>query len=502
MKSRYTGWVFVITVISILVVMFNISVWASPASLKTKPNIVFILADDMGFDSVSANNPKIGAMKTPHLDRLISQGMNFTDAHSGSSVCTPTRYGLLTGRYCWRTPLKKEVLWTWGAPLIDKDQLTVAQLLKSKGYHTGMVGKWHLGINWSDSKGQIVNVLNKDLFITDRHFGKDPEPIARLKAIEKKIDFTQPISGGPTDCGFDYYFGVDVPNFPPYVWIENNQLQGIPSVNKPKGMFGASGPMLPGWKLEEVLPMLARKGREWIAEQSKTDEPFFLYLSLTSPHTPVAPSKAFKGISGISDYVDFVIETDWVVGHIMEALDTAKVAGNTLLIFSTDNGTSPASKFEILEENGIDLHNHLKGHKGSIDEGGHRVPFVARWPSKIAPASTCDELVGLTDFTATVAELLGVALPDNAAQDSYSVLPLLTGEKKSLPKRPLVVNHAYAGAFAIRDGHWKLVLSKPPKLFDLSEDLKETTNVADKYPERVASMAKTLRQYQESGRSR
>jgi len=288
-------------------------------SAQDKPNIVFILADDMSFDSVSANNDKIGNMKTPHLDKLISQGMNFTDAHSGSSVCTPTRYGLLTGRYCWRTKLKSQVLWEWGAPLIEKDRLTVAGMLRAQGYSTGMVGKWHLGLAWYDSDGKIVN---GDLQITDSYFKKGAAA-ERIRAVEKRIDFTKGITGGPTDHGFDYYFGVDVPNFPPYVWMENDKLKGEPTVDKPKRMFGHPGPMIPGWKLEDILPGLARRAGEWIAEQSTTDQPFFLYLPLTSPHTPIAPSKDFKGKSGINAYADFVIETDWVVGHIMAELERA-----------------------------------------------------------------------------------------------------------------------------------------------------------------------------------
>ena len=235
------------------------------AQKQEQPNIVFILADDMSFDSVSANNDKIGNMKTPHIDKLISEGMNFTDAHSGSSVCTPTRYGILTGRYCWRTKLKKSVLWTYGAPLIEKDRLTVAEILREKGYRTAMVGKWHLGLDWRDTNGKIIN---DELKISDNTFRKGEGP-QRIKAMEKNIDFSQPITGGPTDHGFDYFWGVDVPNFSPYVWIKNDRIQGNPSVTKPNKMFGAPGLMLPGWKLEDILPTLGNKASEWITEQSK-----------------------------------------------------------------------------------------------------------------------------------------------------------------------------------------------------------------------------------------
>ncbi len=467
------------------------------AEPQRRPNIVFILADDMGFDSVSANNDKIGNMKTPHIDKLISQGMSFTDAHSGSSVCTPTRYGLLTGRYAWRTKLKNQVLWQWAAPLIEQDRLTVAELLQSNGYHTGMVGKWHLGMDWYDKNGKTVN---GDLKLSDASHGKDGGP-QRLREAAARIDFTQPVTGGPTDHGFEYYFGVDVPNFPPYAWIENDRVRGIPSVPKPKAMFGSEGPMIPGWKLDEILPTLARKSAEYISAQSKKDKPFFLYVPLTSPHTPIAPSQAFLGKSGISQYADFVIETDWVVGHIVEAIDKAGVGDNTLVIFSTDNGTAHAANFKELEAHGVDLHNHYKGHKAQIHEGGHRLPFVARWPGVVKQNSTCAQTICLNDFMATVADMLGVTLPDNAAEDSTSILALLTGKQKSQQYRPMVVHHDFNGTFAIRDGKWKLVVSEELKLYDLDADIKETTNIAAKRMGITQHMADTLSQYKESGRT-
>ena len=479
-------------------VMFSLFVLLAQSvlSAQNRPNIVFILADDMSFDSVSANNDQIGNMKTPHLDRLISQGMNFTDAHSGSAVCTPTRYGLLTGRYCWRTKLKSQVLWEWGAPLIDKKRLTVADMLKAQDYSTGMVGKWHLGMDWYDSSGKIAN---GDLEIADSFFKKGAAA-ERIQTVERRIDFSRNITGGPTDHGFDYYSGVDVPNFPPYLWIENDKLQGDPLAPKPKEMFGHPGPMIPGWKLEDILPGLARRAGEWITEQSANDNPFFLYLSLTSPHTPIAPSKDFRGKSGICAYADFVIETDWVVGHIMDALDRAGVAGTTLLIFSTDNGTSGVANFKQLESRGVNLRNHFRGHKGQIHEGGHRVPFVVRWPGRIKPGSTCSQTICLNDFMATTADILDFKLPDNAGEDSISILPLLFAEKTSLPNRPLVVNHDYGGGFAIRKGKWKLVDNS--RLFDLKADPKESKNIANQFPEIVMELSATLKKYRESGRSR
>ena len=271
--------------------MAGVFTWANAEAADGKPpNIVFILADDMSYDSVSVLNPKIGPLKTPAIDTLVSQGMNFTDAHSGSAVCTPTRYGILTGRYCWRTDLKSQVLWEWGRPLIERSRLTVAELLQQQGYHTGMVGKWHLGMTWLDRDGKVAN---HDIQRHDSYFKKGA-PAKRCQATEKRIDLTKPIADGPVNHGFDYYFGVDVPNFPPYVWIENDRLLGNPSVPKPDKIYGHPGPMLPGWKLEKILPTLTAKSVQWIMERSKEDKPFFLYMSLTSPHTPIAPSARFK----------------------------------------------------------------------------------------------------------------------------------------------------------------------------------------------------------------
>ena len=257
--------------------------------------------------------------------------------------------------------------------------------------------------------------------------------------------------------------------------------------------------MLPGWKLEEILPTLSKKSCEWITQQSKTKKPFFLYVPLTSPHTPIATSEKFRGKSGISNYADFVIETDAVVGDIMAALDKSGAADNTLVIFSTDNGTAFAANFKELEKHGVDLHNHFKGHKAQIHEGGHRVPFVVRWPGKTPAGSRCDDVVGMNDFMATVADILGAKLPNNCAEDSTSILPLITGKAKSLPKRPGVVNHDYRGNFAIRNGSWKLL--GDGTLYNLKSDPKETTNIADKHPEIVSTLRQTLKAYQDNGRS-
>ncbi len=458
-----------------------------------RPNIVLILADDMGFDSVSVNNPMgMGPLKTPSIDRLAEQGMNFLDAHSASAVCTPSRYGLLTGRYCWRTALKKEVLWDYARPLIEKERLTVADLLKQQGYATGMVGKWHLGLNWFDSEGELANA---DLRITDAIWREAGGSANRVRGAENRIDWTKPVTGGPTDHGFDDYFGVDLPNMPPYAWIRHDTLTAVPSVPKPEAMFGTDGPMVPGWKLEEILPTLAEKSSQWIVEQAKADKPFFLFLSLTSPHTPIAPSAAFQGRS-VNRYADFIVETDWVVGHVMQALEEAGVAGNTLVIFTSDNGTASAAGVGALKKLGVDLTYALRGLKGGLYDGGHRVPFIARWPGVIAAGSISNALICLNDFQATVADLLSVELPDDAAEDSTSILPLLTGEMTTLPDRPAVVHHAYDGSFAIRQGKWKLIPGEPPQLYDMQTDIKESNNLAAQHPDIVQRLGQTLGTYQ------
>ncbi|MFT5131315.1 MAG: arylsulfatase A, partial [Rhodothermales bacterium] len=381
---------------------------------QKRPNIVYILADDMGYDSVSALNPQMGPLKTPAIDRLLREGRHFTDAHSGSAVCTPTRYGILTGRYCWRTRLKNSVLWSWGQPLIARERLTVAEMLQQQGYRTGMVGKWHLGMSWTDADGKPAN---SDVRLSDALFRKGAGA-ARLHDAAARIDFSRPISDGPIQHGFDYYFGVDVPNFPPYAWIENDRIQGTPSQSKPESMFGQPGPMVPGWQLENLLPELAAKSAAWISQTAQTDSPFFLYLPLTSPHAPISPSARFQGKSGISNYADFMLETDWVVGEVLAALDKSGVADNTLVIFTADNGTSGRfANYRHLETKGVNIRASFRGDKGSVYEGGHRLPFIVRWPGKAPAGSSCGETICLNDFMATAAAITSAQLPANSAED-------------------------------------------------------------------------------------
>ena len=465
-----------------------------------KPNIVLIFGDDMGIDSVGAFNNKLG-LKTRHLDRLASQGISFMDAHTTSAVCTPSRYGLLTGRYNWRSRLKRGIVGKWERPLIAEHRLTMPGMLKKHGYATAMIGKWHLGFHWPKKGGGTTENL-------------------------KEIDFTAPITGGPTDRGFDYWFGDDVPNWPPYAWRENDRLLGeISTTAKKLGLTGnyagvGDGPAVADWSLEAVLPEYAKRCSQYIRDRAGKDDPFFLYFPMPSPHTPIAPDENWKGKSGVSDYADFLLETDWAVGELLTALDESGQVDDTLVIFSTDNGTSPKANFAELESHDIHLIEHWRGYKADAYEGGHRVPFIVRWPGKIAPNSRSDETVSLVDVMATIAELVGHQIPPNAAEDSVSLLPLLLGKETKEPLHEAIVCHSISGHFAIRKGKWKLMFCRGSggwsapreseagkknlpviQLYDLEADPKETTNLHAQHPEVVSELSAILRRYIENGRS-
>lgn len=489
---------------------------------KQQPNIVYILADDMGYGDVSRLNPD-AKLSTPNLDLLASEGITFTDAHSGSAVCTPTRYGILTGRYCWRSTLKSSVLWAWDGPLIEPDRLTVGDFLKQRGYTTACIGKWHLGWEWPTYEGSLLE---------DQVPRGKWDPAIR-DSLAGLVDFSAEIKNGPVSRGFDYYFGDDVPNFPPYCFIENNRTLGIPSMNKPDSMYGAPGPMVEGWSLEEVIPELTRKAVEYIKAgageglfKRDRNKPFFLYFPLTAPHTPIAPAVDFQGKSEAGAYGDFVQEVDWTVGQIMQALEEEGLAENTLLIFTSDNGspgrdgTDMGGPVNSVRKYGHNPSYIFRGTKADIWEGGHHVPFFAWWPGKINPGSRSDEIICHTDLMATLAAILDEPLPGNSAQDSYNILPAMLGEEVDKPIREAIVHHSSNGSFSIRQGKWKLELcagsggwSKPSnsmaldmglpeiQLYDLSVDIKEEYNLYDQYPEIVERLSTLLQKYIDDGRS-
>lgn len=488
-----------------------ISLVSADAAEPSKPNFVVILADDLGYGDVGCYNPERGKIRTPHMDQLAREGMRFTDAHSAVAVCSPTRYALLTGRYPWRTRLQQGIVGVWGAPLIAPERITIAQLARSQGYYTACVGKWHLGWDWPITEGDRQHF--QGLGGQAGGGGKvktepTPEQIAAWKTV-----FSRPIPGGPTTRGFHEYFGTDVPNWPPYCFIDNDRTVGIPSTLQPATDFVRSqaslqGPAMPDWKLDAILPALTDRACNIITKSAAAKQPFLLYFPLTSPHTPIAVAKEWQGRSDVQHpYADFVMQTDDTVGRVLATLKTAGVVDDTLVVFTSDNGCAAYIGAKDLEARGHYPSGPLRGYKADAWEGGHRVPFIARWPGKVRPGSTCDQTVGSVDLLATFAEILGVTLPASAGEDSLSLWPLLKGE--NTPLHEGVVHQSSTGVFAIRSGNWKLIFGPgngpvadvSPQLYDLAVDLGETKNVAAAHPEEVRRLTKLMQRYLDNGRS-
>lgn len=467
------------------------------------PHVVILYADDLGYGDVQAYNPSRGLIRTPHMDRLAAQGMRFTDAHSSSGVCSPSRYTLLTGRYHWRSRLQTGIVPTWGKPLIPETRLTLARLAGAHGYRTAAIGKWHLGWDWgipeSDRKLFPGGSGGRELQVTDSH-----------RRAWSEV-FSKPLGGGPLGAGFAHYFGTEVPNWPPFCFIEDNRTVGIPSVSLPVELLRnhqatVQGPALPGWRLEAILPELTRRAEGFIAESAAKPGPFFLYLPLTSPHTPISVNPEWKGRSGLGDYADFVMETDAMIGRVLAALDKAGVADRTLVLLTSDNGFEGGLGVEALEAKGHYPSGPLRGYKRSAHEGGHRVPFIVRWPGVVSAGKVSDRLVHQADLLATLADILGVKLPEDAGEDSFSLLPLLRGEDHEL--RAHAVSHSATGEASVRSGSWKLILPRSktgparPQLYNLAEDLAETKDLAVAKPEKLAELIALYQRLIDEGRSR
>lgn len=496
----------------IMAVAFAAALWlglpaASRASSKAasagRPNILVILADDLGYGDVQCYNPQRGKIPTPNIDRLASEGMRFTDGHSSSGVCSPSRYALLTGRYHWRTRLQQGIVGVFGEPLIAPDRMTIASLAKQHGYRTACVGKWHLGWDWPIPKNK------RPLFQIAKGQDDEAAPTAAHLAAWREV-FGQPIPGGPTTRGFDEYFGTDVPNWPPYCFIENDRTVGIPTEFLPgplrkNNLASLPGPALKEWKLEAILPALGQRVVQFIERHAQGSEPFFVYMPLTAPHEPLAVNEPWKGKSGLITYADFVMETDAIVGRVLAALQQSGAADNTLVIFTSDNGKAPYTGAAALEKLGHYSSGPLRGYKTSVYEGGHREPFIVRWPGVVRPGSVCHQLVQQADLMATFADIFGVRLPANAGEDSFSILSLLRGEDR--PVREHAVNCAAVGVPGLRQGSWKLILAADPdtktdvQLYNLADDMGETKNLAAGQPERVAQMKALFEQLIVAGRS-
>ncbi|WP_372807260.1 sulfatase-like hydrolase/transferase [Pontiella sp.] len=458
------------------------------------PNIVYILADDLGYGDVQCLNPERGKIATPKMDRLAAQGMVFTDAHTSSSVCTPTRYGIITGRYNWRTRLQSGVLYGFDQPLIAPDRLTVAGFLKQQGYNTAAIGKWHLGMTMPTTDGNPTR-------------GKDA----------RNVDWKGTLTDTPFHHGFDYYYGIAASlDMPPYIYIENDRFVGEATAIK-EFHPNRKGPAHPDLEAADVLPEIGRKSAEYIRRQ-QAGKPFFMYIALTSPHTPIAPSKEWQGKSPLGPYGDFVMQTDAIIGGIVDAVDAAGLADNTIIIVTSDNGCSKAAGgkegIAFFEKQGHYPSAQFRGSKSDLWDGGHRVPFIVRWPAAIKAGSTSDQTICLTDLMATAADLTGSKLPATAGEDSVSFAPALKG-KPIVSTRAGVIHHSIAGRFSYRQGKWKLLISngsggwtkeKMPagtvaQLYDMEADPGERNNLYDSHPEVVQRLVAQLESDVERGRS-
>lgn len=447
------------------------------------PNIIFIMADDMGSGDVQALNPR-SSIPTPNLNRLATEGMTFADAHSPSAVCTPTRYGVMTGSYCWRSSLARGVLNGYGTPLIEPERPTVASALRNEGYATGVIGKWHLGLGFQKTNG--------------------------------KWDWDKPLDYSPIDVGFDYSYVIPASlDFPPYVYIEGHEITGKPDRTQEAISFPTflrKGELGSDFSIIDCLDKLTARASDFIREKTNKEKPFFLYFPLTSPHKPTMPHPRFQGQSKLGPYADFIIQTDWTVGQILNTLDEVGATEDTIVFYTSDNGSymyryTDSKKPDHVTDNTIQGYyegNHtangvLRGTKADIWEAGHRVPFFARWPGKIEAGSRNEITITHTDFYATAVSIAGGTLPKaaDAAQDSFDISPLLYGSDERWNRAP-VIHHSAGAMFAIRDGEWKLVLGngsggrqmpkgkrfdRPWSLFNLKDDLSETENRLSEYPE-------------------
>ena len=477
-----------------------------------KPNIIYILADDLGYGDVSAYNPQ-SKISTPNIDRLASHGIRFTDAHSPCAVCTPTRYGILTGRYSWRSPLKEGVLNGYSPSLIEKDRTTVASFLKQNGYTTGVVGKWHLGIDWVQKSGTVNESTQTSS--------------PGIKIINPEtIDFTLQPTDGPKNHGFDYSYILPASlDMPPYCYLENNtltapltgQTPGSNPANGTTGAFWRAGLMAEGFEFEQVTPTFTDKAISFIRQQSP-GKPFFLYLPFPSPHTPWLPTAEFRGSSKAGEYGDFVNMVDAQVGKVLQTLTEMGFDDNTIVFFTSDNG--PFWKPDFIEKFNHHSASIYRGMKADAFEGGHRIPFIVRWPGKIKPNSQCDETVTLTNLLATCASVVNKNLAKNEGEDSFSILPLLLDKPADYQRPEAQIQQSSRGYFVVRRGDWKLIkglgsggFSKPEKiepqrgeapgqLFNLKEDPSETRNLYLQYPDKVEELTNILKKFQETGRSR
>ncbi len=469
------------------------------ATAAQQPNIVILYADDMGPGDIAAANPD-SKIPTPHLDRLCREGTRFTDAHSSSGICTPSRYALLQGCYHWRK--FHGIVQAFGQPVLDEDRTTLAELLKARGYRTACIGKWHLGWDWAAIRKPGIDARPEG--------GKTPHAL-------NDFDWSRPIPGGPLAHGFDRYFGDDVPNLPPYAWINNDRIVAPPTVplqtpgTPAEGNWEARpGPAVDGWDFHAVMPRLTDEAMAWIGDQ-KPDQPFLLYMPFTSPHAPIVPTAEFRGRSQAGGFGDFMVQTDATVGRVLAALDAKGLADNTIVIFSADNGPE-AYAYERVRAFGHRSMGPLRGVKRDLWEGGHRVPLLVRWPGRVPAGRVEGGLISQIDLYATLAGIVGTEIPAGSAEDSLDQRSLLTGTGPS--RRDTLVHNTAPQKYAIRHGDWVLIDARsggqsrvpdwfmkaegfaqndqPGELYDLRADPGQRRNLYAAEPQRVADLLQRL----------
>jgi len=504
--------------VSALGVLATTSCCSSKKEANTLPNIIILYTDDMGYGDMSCENPN-SKIQTPNLDKLAAEGMLFTDGHSSCAVSTPSRYAILTGNYHWRHTFR--VAGSFTRPIFSKDELTIADVLKQSGYATAAVGKWHLGWDWDSVLKPGAKEVKCDNDWGDYY-------------TNDMIDWSKPIKGGPCEYGFDTYYGDDCPFHPPYTMIENETVSTVPTKIFKHEDFQAkegdcemrNGPMAADWNPYDLVPKLTQRVMKLIKERDKT-KPLFIYYGLPSPHAPIVPSDEYDGKSGAGAYGDYIVETDDMVGKILQTIKDAGIEENTIVIFTSDNGPEVYACPRMAKYG----HNSstFRGIKRDIYEGGHRVPFIVKWPSKIKAGSVSNEVVSQVDFMATFAGIVGFQLPNNKAVDSYDIMPILEGSNYKKPFREATVFNTRPNDYAIRKGDWLYINNytgshngamkewpdyfkyfefakynkkdNPGLLFNLKKDRMEKHNVYNEYPNVVKEMNALLKKYQDLGRS-
>ena len=470
-----------------------LSLFCGVSLLAVNPNVIIIYVDDMGYGDASCLNPQ-SKFQTPNIDRLAKEGMIFTDGHSSDTVCSPSRYGLLTGRYAWRTKMKRGVMGAEGECLIADGRMTLASFFRDNGYATAMVGKWHLGMNFPGTKD--------------------------------KRDWSKPTVDMPLDKGFEYFWGIPASmNYGVLAWFEGRMAKVPPTLftrKKSNHIANDDYRIKPPYQAKpfktndlevaydfidiECLDRFTERAIKWLdiqASAARNGKPFMLYLSYTSPHKPVIPLKRFWGKGDAGAYGDFMMETDWHVGRVLDWIDKNKLTDNTVVVFTSDNGPESTWRRRIEEYNHHSNGIYREG-KRSIYEGGHRVPFLIRWPNKVKARSKCDSPVCQTDFLATFADILGKKLPENAGEDSVSFYRALIGQ--IVPQRLAMIHHSMRGRYAVREGNWKLIMESGSKdskreLYNLSVDPGELSNLIVKHPNVAKRLKKSITEIIRNGRT-